>query len=52
MGRGSLLCAIAICSTAGAVCLDLHTWNFNKNAIAMYQAMGMTPQSYVFEKKL
>lgn len=30
----------------------LHTWDFNKNAIAMYQAMGMTSQSYVFEKKL
>ena len=36
----------------GAVRLDLHTWDFNKNAIAMYRAMGMTPQSYVFEKKL
>lgn len=36
----------------GAVRLDLWTWDFNKNAIAMYQAMGMTPQQYVFEKKL
>lgn len=36
----------------GAVRLELHTWDFNKNAIAMYQAMGMTPQRYVFEKKL
>ncbi len=36
----------------GAVRLDLHTWDFNKNAIAMYRAMGMTPQRYVFEKKL
>ncbi|MCM1189142.1 MAG: GNAT family N-acetyltransferase [Muribaculaceae bacterium] len=36
----------------GAVRLDLHTWDFNKGAIAMYQAMGMTPQRYVFEKKL
>lgn len=36
----------------GAVRLDLHTWDFNKNAIALYQAMGMTPQRYVFEKKL
>ena len=36
----------------GAVRLDLYTWDFNKNAIAMYQAMGMTPQQYVFEKKL
>ena len=36
----------------GAVRLDLWTWDFNRNAIAMYQAMGMTPQQYVFEKKL
>lgn len=36
----------------GAVRLDVYTWNFNKGAIAMYQAMGMTPQQYVFEKKL
>ena len=36
----------------GAVRLELHTWDFNKNAIAMYQTMGMTPQRYVFEKKL
>ena len=36
----------------GAVRLDLYTWDFNKGAIAMYKAMGMTPQQYVFEKKL
>ena len=36
----------------GALRLDLWTWDFNRNAIAMYQAMGMTPQQYVFEKKL
>ena len=36
----------------GAVRLELHTWEFNKGAIAMYRAMGMTPQRYVFEKKL
>lgn len=36
----------------GAIRLDLHTWDFNMGAIAMYQAMGMTPQRYVFEKKL
>jgi len=36
----------------GAVRLDLHTWDFNQDAIAMYRAMGMTPQRYVFEKKL
>ena len=36
----------------GAVRLELWTWDFNKSAIGMYQAMGMTPQRYVFEKKL
>lgn len=36
----------------GAIRLDLYTWDFNKGAIAMYQAMGMTPQRHVFEKKL
>ncbi len=35
----------------GAVRLELHTWDFNKDAIAMYEAMGMTPQRYIFEKK-
>lgn len=36
----------------GAVRLELHTWAFNQGAIAMYRAMGMTEQRYVFEKKL
>ena len=36
----------------GAIRLELHTWDFNKGAIAMYEAMGMTPQRHVFEKKL
>lgn len=36
----------------GAVRLDLHTWHFNQGAIALYHEMGMTPQRYVFEKKL
>lgn len=36
----------------GAIRLELHTWDFNKGAIAMYEAMGMTPQRYVFEKNL
>ena len=36
----------------GAIRSELHTWDFNKNAISMYQAMGMMPQRYVFEKKL
>lgn len=36
----------------GAVRLDLYTWDFNQGAIAMYREMGMTPQRYVFEKKL
>lgn len=36
----------------GAIRLELHTWDFNKGAIAMYDAKGMTPQRYVFEKNL
>lgn len=36
----------------GAIRLDLHTWDFNKSAIAMYRTMDMKPQRYVFEKKL
>lgn len=36
----------------GAIRMDLWTWDFNKNAIDLYQAMGMTPQRYAFEKKL
>ena len=36
----------------GAIRLYLYTWDFNQDAIAMYQAMGMMPQQYVFEKKL
>lgn len=36
----------------GAIRLDLYTWDFNKDAIAMYEAMGMNRQRYVFEKKL
>lgn len=36
----------------GAIRLELHTWDFNKGAMAMYTAMGMTPQRSVFEKKL
>lgn len=36
----------------GAARLELHAWDFNKGAIAMYEAMGMAPQRYVLEKKL
>ena len=36
----------------GAARLDLYTWDFNKDALAMYHAMGMTAQRYVLEKKL
>lgn len=36
----------------GAVRLDLHVWDFNKNALALYEAMGMDYQYHVMEKKL
>ena len=36
----------------GAVRLDLHVWDFNRDAIALYKAMGMDFQYHVMEKKL
>lgn len=36
----------------GATRLDLHVWSFNADALALYHAMGMTPQRYMLEKKL
>ena len=36
----------------GAVRLDLHVWDFNKDALALYKAMGMDFQYHVMEKKL
>lgn len=36
----------------GAVRLDLHVWDFNRDAMALYQAMGMGFQYHVMEKKL
>lgn len=36
----------------GAVRLELHVWDFNKSALAMYEAMGMKAQRHVLEKKL
>lgn len=36
----------------GAVRLDLHVWDFNKDALALYETMGMGYQRHVMEKKL
>lgn len=36
----------------GAVRLDLHVWDFNQDALALYRAMGMTPQYHVLERRL
>lgn len=36
----------------GAIRLELHTWDFNEGAIAMYKTAGMVPQRYVLEKML
>lgn len=36
----------------GAVRLDLHVWDFNQDALALYRAMGMDYQYHVMEKKL
>lgn len=35
-----------------AVRLDLHVWDFNKDALALYKAMGMDFQYHVMEKRL
>lgn len=35
-----------------AVRLDLHVWDFNKDALALYKAMGMDFQYHVMEKNL
>lgn len=36
----------------GATRLELHVWNFNKNAMAFYRSMGMSPQRHVLEKTI
>ena len=36
----------------GTTRLELHVWDFNQNALAMYRAMGMKPQRYVLVKPL
>lgn len=49
----SLFAAVEAWSKAqGAVRLDLHVWDFNQGAIALYQNMGMDFQYHVMEKKL
>jgi len=36
----------------GAQRIDLIVWSFNKDAIAFYEKIGMSPQRFVYEKKL
>jgi ribosomal protein S18 acetylase RimI-like enzyme len=36
----------------GAIRLDLMVWSFNESAKELYESLGMTPQRYIFEKKL
>lgn len=36
----------------GAVRVDLMVWEFNKEAIQLYEALGMTPQRYILEKNI
>ena len=36
----------------GAKRIDLMVWAFNEPALALYQALGMKPQRYIFEKPL
>jgi GNAT superfamily N-acetyltransferase len=36
----------------GAVRIDLMLWSFNESTRKFYESLGMTPQRYIFEKKL
>lgn len=36
----------------GAKRIDLMVWSFNKDAIAFYEKIGMSPQRIIYEKKL
>ena len=36
----------------GAQRLELHVWDFNREALSLYQKLGMVPQRYVLEKEL
>ena len=36
----------------GALRIELHVWDFNRDALSLYQKLGMTPQRYVLEKEL
>ena len=36
----------------GAKRVDLTVWSHNKVAVEVYQAFGMVPQRYVYEKRL
>ncbi len=36
----------------GAGRMELHVWDFNKDALRAYESWGMKPQRYVLEKKL
>ena len=44
--------AEALAKAKGAVRLDLMVWNFNENALAFYQSLGMKPQRYILELPL
>ena len=32
--------------------IELHVWDFNRDALFLYQKLGMTPQRYILEKEL
>ena len=36
----------------GAGRLDLMVWEFNQNALKLYESLGMKPQRYILEKPL
>ncbi|MCI5511429.1 MAG: GNAT family N-acetyltransferase [Oliverpabstia sp.] len=48
-----LFCSLeAIAKSYGVVRIDLMVWEFNKEALKLYEKMGMKPQRYILEKNI
>ena len=52
IGKALFLEVEAWARQKGAVRLDLHVWDFNKDALNLYRCMGMDYQYHVMEKLL
>lgn len=52
VGRRLYEAAEAQSRERGAQSLELMVWSFNEDALRFYRAMGMTPRSFVMERRL